>query len=45
MQKYINPVKEENEMSKKAKIVKGIMKKDKFEADPVISKTVDDKQS
>ena len=45
MQKYIKPVKEENEMSKKAKIVKGIMKKDKFEADPVISKTVDDKQS
>ena len=32
-------------MSKKAQIVKNVMKKDKFEADPIISKTVDDKET
>jgi hypothetical protein len=45
VQKYNKPVKEEKDMSKKAQIVKNVMKKDKFEADPVISKTVDDKES
>jgi hypothetical protein len=43
MKKYMKPVKEEN-MSKKAKIVKDIMKKpsgdEKFNAEPEISKTI-----
>jgi hypothetical protein len=46
MEKMKKPIKEE--MSKKAKIVKNIMKNknsDKFESDPIISKTVDDKES
>jgi len=46
IEKMKKPIKEE--MSKKAKIVKDIMKNknsDKFESDPIISKTVDDKES
>jgi hypothetical protein len=46
MEKMKKPIKEE--MSKKAKIVKNIMKNknsDKFESEPIISKTVDDKES
>jgi len=36
------PIKEE---SKKVKIIKDVVKKDKFESEPIISKTVDDKES
>jgi hypothetical protein len=43
MQKYTTPVKEEKDMSKKAKVVKDIMKKssdDKFQANPELSNSV-----
>jgi hypothetical protein len=43
MQKYTTPVKEEKDMSKKAKIVKDAMKKspdDKFQANPELSNSV-----
>ena len=43
-QKYKKPVKEEKEMSNKAKIVKGLVKKkesdEKFQAEPVLSNTI-----
>ena len=43
MQKYTTPVKEEKDMSKKAKVVKDIIKKssdDKFQAKPELSDSV-----